>query len=110
MKENNFNQTQSGLVSKDWEVSNYIKTLKELKPILKKEFKISRIGILGSFVRNEQRKNSDIDIIVKFSEPIGLRVIDLIEFLEKKLRRKVDLVSSEGISPYIKPYMRILYI
>lgn len=107
----NLKQTRIDL-PEDWEVSKYIKVLRELKPELKKEFKVLRIGIFGSFVRNEQKKDSDIDIIVEFSEPIGLKFIDLIEFIEKKLGKKIDLVSSEGISPYIKPYIEeeIVYI
>ena len=109
---NNFKQTEIGLIPEDWEVVRYIKVLKKLKPILEKEFKVSKVGIFGSVVRNEQSGSSDIDIIVEFSEPIGLRFIELAEFLEKKLGRKVDLVSSEGISPYIKPYIEkeVLYI
>lgn len=46
-----------------------------------------------------------MDILVEFSEPIGLKFFDLIEFLEQKLGRKVDLVSVDAISPYIKPYV-----
>jgi len=56
-------------------------------------------------VRGEQREESDIDIIVDFYEPIGLKFIDLLHFLERKIGRKVDLVSAKGISPYIKPYI-----
>ena len=111
MHVNNFKQTEISF-PEDREVMKHIEILKKLKPILKKEFKVSRIGIFGSVVRNEQSGSSDIDIIVEFSEPIGLRFIELAEFLEKKLGRKVDLVSSEGISPYIKPYIEkeVLYI
>ncbi|MBW9222614.1 nucleotidyltransferase family protein [Methanothermococcus sp. SCGC AD-155-C09] len=105
INKNNFNEIEIELILREWEVVKYLKILKKLKPILKKEFKVSRIGIFGSVVRGEQRKDSDIDIIVEFSEPIGLRFIELAEFLEKKLGRKVDLVSKEGISPYIKPYI-----
>ncbi|MHA1328531.1 MAG: nucleotidyltransferase family protein [Promethearchaeota archaeon] len=76
-----------------------------LKPILKKKFKVSKIGIFGSYTKNIQKKDSDIDILVKFSEPIGLVFFDLLEYLEKRLRIKVDLVSVDAISPYIKPYI-----
>ena len=107
-----FKQTEISSIPEDWEVVKYIKVLKKLKPILKREFKVSRIGIFGSVVRNEQSGSSDIDIIVEFSEPIGLRFIELAELLEKKLGRKVDLVSSKGISPYIKPYIEkeVIYV
>lgn len=92
-------------ISENREIYRFINILRELKPILEKEFKVSKIGIFGSFIRNEQSKKSDIDILVEFSEPIGLRFFDLIELLEKKLGKKVDLVSKESISPYISPYI-----
>ena len=101
-----------GLIPDDWEVAKYVKMLKRLKPVLEKEFKVSKVGVFGSFVRNEQTKNSDIDILVEFSEPIGLKFIDLIEFLEEKLGRKIDLAPEDAISPYIKPYVKreVIYI
>ena len=104
MKES-IKQKEIGLISNDWEVIKYIKILKKLKPMLKEEFKVSKIGIFGSFVRNEQKKDSDVDIIVEFSEPIGLKFFELVELLEEKFKRKVDLVSMDGISPHIKPYI-----
>jgi len=114
MNKNNFKfkKTEIGLIPEDWEVVKYIKVLKKLKPILEREFKVSKIGLFGSVVRNEQSQDSDIDIIVEFSEPIGLKFVELAEFLEKNLGRKVDLVSSKGISPYIKPYIEkeVIYI
>ncbi len=82
-----------------------IKILKELEPILTREYKVARIGVFGSIVRGEQTGKSDVDILVEFSEPIGLKFFDLAEFLERKLGRKVDLVSVSALSPYIKPYV-----
>lgn len=107
MNDNNikFKKTKIEKIPNDWEVVNCIKMLKKLTPILKKEFKVSRIGFFGSFVRNEQNKNSDIDIIVEFSEPIGLKFFELLEFLEEIMKKKVDLVSMDGMSPYIRPYI-----
>jgi hypothetical protein len=45
-------------------------------------FKVSEIAIVGSYARNEQKPDSDIDILVDFSEPIGWEVVDLKEYLE----------------------------
>lgn len=86
-------------------VFKYLRKLRELKPVLRSEYKVSRIGIFGSFARGSQREGSDIDVLVKFSEPIGLRLFDLIDLLERELGRKVDLVSYDAISPYIRPYI-----
>jgi len=89
-----------------------IKKLEDLKSLLWENFKVVRIGIFGSVVRGETREDSDIDIIVKFSEPIGLKIFDLKELLERVLDQKVDLISEEAVSPYIKPYIEkeIVYI
>jgi uncharacterized protein len=73
--------------------------LSTLKPILMKRFYVSSIGLFGSYARNEQNENSDIDIIVDFSRPIGIEFIDLAEFLEDNLEAKIDLVSLKGIKP-----------
>ena len=74
-------------------------TLKELKPELVKNFHVSSIGIFGSVVRNDFSENSDVDIIVDFSQPIGIEFIDLADLLEEKFHEQVDLVSKKGIKP-----------
>lgn len=77
---------------------NEIKTIvKKYKPQLSEKYKIKKIGIFGSYVRNEQKDNSDVDILVEFNEPIGLEFVDLAEFFENILGMKVDLVSKRGI-------------
>ncbi|MHA1329394.1 MAG: nucleotidyltransferase family protein [Promethearchaeota archaeon] len=49
-------------------LSECIRILRNLKPNLKKRFKVSKIGIFGSYTKNLQKKDSDIDILVKFSD------------------------------------------
>ncbi|MHB1252780.1 MAG: nucleotidyltransferase family protein [Candidatus Humimicrobiaceae bacterium] len=66
------------------------------------KYKVKEIGIFGSFVRGQQSKKSDIDILVEFSEPIGFfEFLDLEEYLEKILKNKVDLVSKKALKPNI---------
>lgn len=48
------------------------KTIIEKKPYLKKKYGVSSIGIFGSYIRGEQKKDSDIDILVEFNKSIGL--------------------------------------
>lgn len=69
----------------------------ELKPELSQKFYVETIGLFGSVVRNDFSATSDIDIIVDFSQPIGIEFVDLAEYIELKLRHKVDLVSKNGI-------------
>jgi predicted nucleotidyltransferase len=73
--------------------------LKELKPELEKKYHVSSLGIFGSAVRNDFSAESDLDIIVDFSQPIGISFIDLADFIEAKVNTHIDLVSKKGIKP-----------
>ncbi|MCK4835987.1 MAG: nucleotidyltransferase family protein [Candidatus Aminicenantes bacterium] len=80
--------------------------LKEVKPFLKKKYKVKDLGIFGSFVRGEQKKNSDLDILVEFHEVIGLfKFLELEEYLEELLNIKIDLVSKKALKPRIGKYI-----
>lgn len=70
-----------------------------------RRFGVKRIGIFGSFVKNSFTRKSDIDILVEFQrgEKTFDHYMDLKLFLEKKLRRKVDLVVQDALKPRIKP-------
>jgi predicted nucleotidyltransferase len=88
------------------EKEKILKMLKELKPELKAKFKVKEIGLFGSFVREEQSQTSDIDILVEFETPIGLfKFLELEEYLEAQLGRKVDLVSKKALKPRIGRYI-----
>ncbi len=76
--------------------------LKELKPILNKKYYVERIGYFGSYSRNEQEKESDIDILVYFRKPLGWEFFDLQELLEKELKLKVDLVSEKALKKQLR--------
>lgn len=66
---------------------------------------VLRAYLFGSYVRGQADKESDIDILVDldYNEKIGLQFIQMKLDLEKLLNSKVDLVSSAGLSKYIKP-------
>jgi predicted nucleotidyltransferase len=81
------------------ELATIKQIIKELKPELEKKFHVSSIGIFGSIVRHDFSENSDVDIIVDFSQPIGIEFIDLADLLEEKFHKQVDLVSRKGIKP-----------
>jgi predicted nucleotidyltransferase len=76
--------------------------LRNLKPKLKKQFYVDKIGYFGSFSRNEQKAGSDIDILVNFQKPIGWEFFDLKEMLEIELGLNVDLVSIKAIKEQLK--------
>lgn len=72
-------------------------------PLLRKKYHVRKIGIFGSFARGEQKKGSDLDILVEFETPIGFfDFIRLENLLSRVLRRKVDLVSRRAIKPAVK--------
>ena len=76
--------------------------LKELKPVLHKKFFVERIGYFGSYARNEQHKDSDIDILVSLKKPLGWEFFDLQEFLENELQLKVDLVTEKALKEQLR--------
>ncbi len=68
---------------------------------------VKRIGLFGSFVRGDQRPDSDIDLLVEFEQ--GRKTFDsfmaLAFLLEEILQHKIELVTLEALSPYIGPYI-----
>jgi uncharacterized protein len=78
-------------------------SIKANKLFLHDRYKVSKLGIFGSFLHGEQKNRSDLDLLVEFDEPIGL--FDFIR-LENELTRltgkKVDLVMKDALKPRIK--------
>ncbi len=68
---------------------------------------VRRLGLFGSFVRGQQRDDSDIDILAEFET--GRKTFDnfmnMALFLEELFGRRVELVTPEALSPYIGPYI-----
>lgn len=93
-------------------VKEILKTLSDLKPELTSRYGVRTLGLFGSIARGDFSALSDIDIIVDFHKPIGVEFIDLANLLEHTLRRKVDLVSRNGVRPaYFQAIEReILYV
>jgi predicted nucleotidyltransferase len=89
-----------------------VKNVEEVKAILSahkdevtRKYRVTEIGVFGSFARGEQRHRSDIDILVEFEQrniPGLLKLIELERYLEKILRKRVDLVRKGGIRPELR--------
>jgi predicted nucleotidyltransferase len=79
-----------------------LEKLRELKPVLKKEYMVTKLGLFGSFSDNTYNEDSDIDILIEFERPIGWRVFTLEIFLEKTLGRKIDLVTKNALKEQIR--------
>ncbi len=94
-------------------IDTIINTLRDVKAELTTKYYVNSIGVFGSAVRDDfSPATSDVDIIVDFSKPVGIEFIDLAEYLETKIKRKIDLVSRNGIkNKYFKEIeSEIIYV
>lgn len=66
---------------------------------------VRRIGLFGSFARNEGRARSDLDFLVEFEKPTFDNFMNLAFLLEKLFGRHVDLVTPDGLSKHVRPYI-----
>jgi Predicted nucleotidyltransferases len=82
------------------------KSLSDLKPELRKRYGVTEIGVFGSYVRGEQKSDSDVDVYVDYKEiPSLLDIVDLENYLSDELKEKVDLVPRECIRPELEKYI-----
>ncbi len=91
------------------------KSVDEIKKILIENFKflidkykVKKIGIFGSYIRREENKKSDIDILIELEDDSNITLFDIVRierFLTELIGIKVDLLTINGLSPYIKPYI-----
>jgi hypothetical protein len=72
---------------------------------MKNLFTVKRIGLFGSFARDEGSPESDVDILVEFEEPTFDNFMGLIFYLEDLLERDVDLLTVNSLSTHIRPYI-----
>ncbi|MEN4006836.1 MAG: nucleotidyltransferase family protein [Methanobacteriaceae archaeon] len=87
-----------------------MKTFQEIKEILaknrkkiKSKYKVKKMGIFGSYVRGEQKEDSDVDILVEFEEPVSLlKLVSFENFLKDITGIKVDVVPENDIRPELR--------
>ena len=81
--------------------------LRQLEPILKKRFGVAKIGIFGSFIRGEERTDSDVDVLVMFrkGQKTFENYMDCKFYLEDLFDRRVDLGLENTIKTRYKPYI-----
>ncbi len=94
-------------------MSNLVKSKTDVLSVIQQNRKsiktlgVKKLGLFGSFVREEHNKNSDIDLMVEFDK--GKKTFDnfmqLSFLLEDLLGKKVELVTTDAMSPYIRPYI-----
>ena len=79
--------------------SQVASVLRENFDAISKEFHVASFEIFGSYARDEQTPQSDVDLLVTFRRPVGFGFIHLAERLEALLGKPVDLLGSDGIKP-----------
>jgi len=81
--------------------------LRQHEPVLKKRFGVAKIGIFGSFIRGEERLDSDVDVLVTFrkGQKTFDHYMDCKFYLEDLFGRKVDLVMKGAIKKRLKEYI-----
>ena len=72
---------------------NPVEILKTEKPILMEKFGVEEIGLFGSFARGENLPDSDVDILVKRKIQTLDNYFSLLDYLESKFHKKIDLVT-----------------
>lgn len=61
------------------------------------EYGVARIGVFGSYARGTATETSDVDLVVEFARPIGFKFMELADYLERLLGKRVDLLTPAGI-------------
>jgi uncharacterized protein len=79
--------------------------LQQEKKRLKEIYHVERIGIFGSVARGEATETSDVDILVEFSEPIGLDFVTMADELELLLGCPVDVLPRDAIRTRLWPFI-----
>jgi predicted nucleotidyltransferase len=93
------------------DLQTILKKLREHKPELLRKYPISKLGVFGSYARGEANENSDIDIAVEITGPMGLNFVQMADEIEDLFGRKTDVVPLRSIKPqYLESVQRdIIY-
>jgi predicted nucleotidyltransferase len=86
----------------EWAVVHILAILKANLPEISVRYHVKSLGLFGSYVRNAQKKGSDLDVLVEFgSIPSMFKFLELEEHLSRLLGIKVDLVMRDVLKPAI---------
>ncbi len=74
------------------------KILNEHRDYLRAEYGVEKIGLFGSYQQGTATPESDLDLVIEFSAPIGFRFVELAEFLEELFGKRVDILTPAGVA------------
>jgi predicted nucleotidyltransferase len=96
----------SPALPREWPVTRLIERLREHRAELASRYQIAELGVFGSYVRNEQRPDSDLDVLVSFVRPPGLlTIVALEQELNELLGTRVDLAVKSALRPRIAAHV-----
>jgi len=100
-------RTQMAAQAQHGEKSNFVVQLEEVLPLLRERFGVAKIGIFGSTARGDDRPESDVDVLVEFApgQTTFRNFMELAFYLEDLFERRVDLVTDQGLSRYLRPHV-----
>jgi uncharacterized protein len=76
-----------------------LEILRREKPELARQYGLRRLALFGSYAREDQREDSDVDILVEIEPEIGLRFVELADRIEDALGVRTEVVSRRAIKP-----------
>ena len=77
--------------------------LKQSKSLLQENYKVTELGIFGSYVRGEQTEKSDVDVLIDYEKaPTLFKLVELRSYLTELMGMKVDVVTKKGLKPRIR--------
>jgi len=80
-----------------------LESLKNIMPELRSEFGVKSLGIFGSVATGDVNNNSDLDLLVEFEHPPGLRFMEFADKIERSVARSVDILTPEGLKSIRQP-------
>lgn len=88
------------------DIQEILSEVRHLLPYITQKYNVISVKVFGSYVRNQQDKNSDLDILVSFYKvPSLLKFIGLKNYLSDQLHVNVDLVMKDSLKPRISKYI-----
>ena len=87
-------------MTKQTDLASIVSKLRHCLPSLAERYRVKSLGVFGSYVRHEERPESDLDLLVSFDEPPGLlKFVELENYLTDLLGIKIDLVMQDALKP-----------
>ena len=88
------------------DLQEILSLLRKLLPFIYKKYQVSSIEVFGSYVRDQQNSNSDLDILVSFTQvPSLIKFLELKNYLSDQLQVNIDLVMKDSLKPRISQYI-----